>query len=248
MATLIILLSIIIIVLLIKVQNLSTPKDQSDITKEQKTDISQDIKFTINGKELDINTSTEKLSERRERTYARDKRLTRHRRVWSILRYMITYKELMQADNFYNIRNAIKSHKEAKGRMRKEHIEEYDIEIAIRFCRMENHYDLCHHILSQTDINNLKDWRNFQLNEKELYNNVMSNYESNWRTALNSYKRMHAKKDRLEYLIEDLDEIAGLPDIQEHPDVINRINVLKESYTKDLNETIIIINSKKANK
>lgn len=244
----VIILSIIIIVFFIKRQNISSPKEQSDMSKKQKTDISQDIRFTINGKELDLNATTENLSERRKRTYARDKSLTRHRRVWSILQYMVAYQELMQTDNFYNIRNAIQSYKEAKGLMRKEHVEEYDIEIAIRFCRMENHYDLCHHKLSQTDINNLKDWRNFQLNEKELYNNVISNYEFNWRSVLDSYKRINAKKDRLEYLIEDLDKIVGLPEIQEYPDVINRINVLKESYTKELDETIIIISSKKANK
>lgn len=248
MIAVIILLSIIIIALLIKVQNLSSTKEQSDMSKKTKADILQDIRFTINGKELDLNATTEDHSERRKRIYARDKRSTRHRRVWSILRFMVTYQELMSAKNFYGIRDAIKSHKEAKGRMRKEHIEEYDIETAIRFCRMENHYDLCHHKLSQTDIDNLKNWRSFQINENELYVNVMSNYESYWRTTLNSYKRIYAKKDRLEYLIEDLEEIAGLPDIQEYTDVINRINLLKESYTKELNETLIIISSKKANK
>ena len=125
MIAVIILLSIIIIALLIKVQNLSSTKEQSDMSKKTKADILQDIRFTINGKELDLNATTEDHSERRKRIYARDKRSTRHRRVWSILRFMVTYQELMSAKNFYGIRDAIKSHKEAKGIMRKEHIEEY---------------------------------------------------------------------------------------------------------------------------
>ena len=96
----ILLLSIIIIVLLIKVQNLSSTKEQNDMSKKQKADILQYIQFTINGKELDLNATTEDHSERRKRTYARDKRLTRHRRVWSILRFMVTYQELMSAKIF----------------------------------------------------------------------------------------------------------------------------------------------------
>lgn len=249
MLPIVILLSIIIIILLVRVQNLNSyniHNNQKDLSKNKTPNKSSDIIFTINGKEIDFNTPIESLSERRKRTYARDKRLTRHRRVWSILRYMVTYQELLSADNFYGIRNAIISHKEAKGRMRKEHIEEYDIEIAIRFCRMENYYDICHHKLSISDIDNLRDWRNFQLNEEALYSNVMSNYETYWRRTLDSYKRIHAKKHRLEELIYDIDEIVELQELQIYPDIINKLKILKESYTKELNETITIMDSKKS--
>lgn len=235
----------IIIILLVRVQNMSSHNNQKDLSENKTQNKPSDITFTINGKEIDFNTPKESLSERRKRTYARDKRLTRHRRVWSILRFMVTYQELMSANNFYGIRDAIKSHKEAKGRMRKEHIENNDIEIAIRFCRMENHYDICHHKLSNNDIDNLRNWRNFQLNEETLYSNVMSNYETYWRRTLDSYKRIHAKKNRLEELIYDIDEIIELQELQVYPDIINRLKLLKESYTKELNETITIMNTQK---
>lgn len=190
--------------------------------------------INIGNSELTESHPNKSWDEERKRLYTRDRRRKRHTRIWSVLRFMVTYNDLMNSRNFYDFRNGKKAHEEAKGRMRKEHVEKNDIETAIRFCRMENFYGTCHYSLNKSEIEQLYEWQNIMISEEELLNNVLVSYQSYWNGVLNSYKRPSARKNRLNYLIEDLDEVLSLPYIQEYPNVAERIKALQHSYSMEL--------------
>lgn len=190
--------------------------------------------INIGNSEYTESYSNKLREDSRKQLYTRDRRRKRHTRIWSVLRFMVTYNDLMNSKNFYDIRNGRKAHEEAKGRMRKEHVEENDIETAIRFCRMENFYGTCQYSLNNSEIEQLYKWQNIQISEKELLNNVLESYQSYWNEVLNSYKRPSARKNRLNYLIEDLDEVLSLPYIQEYPDITEKIKALQYSYSVEL--------------
>lgn len=183
---------------------------------------------------IHINTGNSEYEDRRKQLYTRDRRRKRHIRIWSVLRFMVTYNDLMNSENFYDFKTGKKAYEEAKGRMRKERVKENDIETAIRFCRMENFYGTCQYPLNNSEIEQLYKWQNIQINEKELLNNVIESYQSYWNEVLNSYKRPSARKNRLNYLVENLNEVLSLPYIQEYPDITEKIKALQHSYFVEL--------------
>lgn len=173
--------------------------------------------------------------ERKTILYKRDVRRRKKNKIWTILQFISSYSELMKCTNFYQFKNANAKFSQSIGRMKKEDIRMSDINIAIRFCQMEHYYGICEHELSPHETEQLFQWRNLVIDNNSLLKCVLLSYEEYWDGVLNSYVRLSAKKNRLKYLINDLEEIMALPEIQTYSDIIGNLKMLQEKYSSQLN-------------
>lgn len=176
--------------------------------------------------QVQFNSHTPTTSERK----ARDQRIKRHNRIRTVLRFMVTYNELLKSSDFHSLAKNQGLYEEAFGHMRKEEITSHDIETAIRFCHKENFYGLCKHELDTEETELLRHWRDITIDERALASTVLESYQAYWEDVLNSYKRPSARKNRLQYLIDDIDDILRLPIIQGHPDIIAKVQALQNHY------------------
>lgn len=174
---------------------------------------------------------------RRKRREMREKRMVRKRKIWAVLRYMVTYNHLMESSNFYSFNNNLIDHNHAKGEIRKLKPDKYSFDTAIRFCRMENYYGTCDYQLNDEDVNYIINWQSNSIDVNDALKNVLNSYKNYWDGVLSSYVRQSARKKRLQYLIEDLENIMNLPYIQEHPDVLQGVKELQIQYQMQLNES-----------
>ena len=173
-------------------------------------------------------------SSNRHRYNARDYRLKRHNRIRTVLSFITTYNHLMESSNFYELKNNKSNYEQAKVWMRKEHIEILDIETAIRYCQIEHFYGICKRRLLDSEIKLLYKWREITIDEDKLYTKVVQSYEVYWNKVLNEYKRPSAKKNRLNYLINDLEEIMQIPDIHNRPNILKKIKRLQNEYAAEV--------------
>lgn len=187
-------------------------------------------------KELNLQSSSEekKRMKRLNLLYARDARRNRQNQVWAILRYIVTYRVLLDSTNFYNFKKNWEDHKHAIGTMKKMKPDEYCFKVAFRFCQMENYYGTCTHALTPEDIKYVRNWKVNNLNIEDYLHIVTESYKTYWNNVLDSYVRPSARTKRLQYLVNDLEEIMALPDIQEYPKVIEQIKDLQKDYLSQL--------------
>lgn len=167
---------------------------------------------------------------------SKEQRQRKHTRIWTVLRFMTTYDQLINSKDFHNFEKNKDSYEEAFGRMRKEHIGTADIETAIRFCRLEHFYGICKHNLSSDEVNKIHQWRSITIEEEELLGNILKSYQAYWDNVLNSYKRPSARKNRLQYLIDDIEDILQLSFMQKYPTLIIKAKELQNHYTLLINE------------
>lgn len=119
------------------------------ILKDFKKGKTQSIKIHISQNELQ-NTQQEEFDKRRKRFHIRDKRMDRHRRIWSVLFYLSSYNEISkrefptkrQEQNLINAKKALDENKPTKR----------DITTAIRFCQIEYVQQRCDHKLTKDEI------------------------------------------------------------------------------------------------
>lgn len=175
-------------------------------------------------------------SSNREKRNKRDKRHKRQHRIWTVLHFMEAYDKLMYSQNFYDLTSNTNEYNDAKAQMRKEHITQEDIEVAVRFCRMECFYGTCDHPLSPQEVSDIQNWQNIAIDEEALLNNVLLAYEKYWNSVLNAYKRTYARKNRLSYLVINLDELMTSPQIQKYPTIITKMSELQSRYADELNK------------
>lgn len=183
----------------------------------------------------DVIEPTTSLYAKENHLNAKEQRNNTHQRVWIVLRYMVTYNNLMESSNFYDLKKNMEDYNKAKDMMTKGGIQNPDIETAIRFCRMENLNGTCQHYLSIQEISQIKQWQNIEINEEELLDNTLTSYKFYWAEVLNSYKRPSARKNRLVYLVDDLNKVIELPLVQKHQCIIYKIQELQEYYSKLIN-------------
>ena len=167
----------------------------------------------------------------REQMKLRDKRRERKHTIWRVLRFMVTYKSLMaETTNFYQFRDNYAAFKTAKGEMCKRHPDTNALNTAIRFCRMEYFYETCDHKLTDNDIQSLYKWRELNINEEELLNNVLTSFEMYWKEVLDSYVRPSARTNRINYLIQELANIREMKELQPYPIILSRIDQMQQQY------------------
>lgn len=167
---------------------------------------------------------------RQEYYKLREKRRRRHTQIWSVLRFMMTYRYLVNSNNFNYYEANLKSHKEAFGRTRKEHVDISQINAAIRFCQIEHYYGTCDYELSKDDINILKNIDTYTINEEIIMQKTLDSFKSYWDEVLSSYKRKSAYNNRLKRLIEDLDEQMTLPHVKKNEKIVANMRQLQQTY------------------
>lgn len=228
MAAIIIILLLVIILLF------------ASFKRTHKRTIDHKIMVSINGGEYkEFESSPErraKWEKEEKRLEKREERRKRHHSIWLVLRYMVTYKQLIQSSNFYDFKNNIADHKYAQGELRKAHPDGYPFEVAIRFCRMEYYYGTCDHQITDNDVKFILNWQSNIIDTHETLKNVLSAYKKHWDGVLVSYVRPSARIKRLQYLVENLEDMMDLPDIQEYPDILQDMKELQNQYQLQLNE------------
>lgn len=198
------------------------------------------IMASINGgeyKELKSSPEERAIRDKRQECFEmRDKRRKRHHKIWLVLRYMITYKQLTHSSNFYDFNRNMSDHKYAIGELKKFHIDDYSFDAAVRFCRMEYYYGTCDYQLTDEDIKFAKNWLSNSIDAHEILKNVLLSYQEYWDNVLASYVRPSARYKRLQYLIDNLKDIMELSDIQEYPDILQGVSELQSRYQSQLNK------------
>lgn len=204
-----------------------------DVTHKANENIKASILTSTDGK-TSHETKTSDYKSYHEQMRVRDKRHERKHTIWRVLRFMVTYKSLMaETTNFYQFRDNYDAFKTAKGEMRKRHPDTNALNTAIRFCRMEYFYETCDHKITDNDIQSLYKWRELNINEEELLNNVLTSFEMYWKEVLASYVRPSARTNRINYLIQELANIKEMKEIQPYPIVLSRIDQIQQQY-KDM--------------
>lgn len=179
--------------------------------------------------EIEESYKQDELNYKRQR-----QRNLRHDRIKIVLRFMAANTELTDSKDFDSLQRNLMCYNNLRGQMRKSHIESIDIETAIRFCRMENFYGTCQHILNNQEIESLQQWRNININEEELLHIVMLSYKNDNENTLNSYVSNSARKNKLKSLINDLDKIMVRPLVKQYPTIIEEAKTLQSNYVEQL--------------
>lgn len=241
MDVLIIILCIVVAYFIFK--NVASNKSNSDnsikeIGKNQKI---YSGKISIDERDIQkqiLQSSAEeklKRKKRRDLLYSREARRKSKDQVWIILRYMVSYKNLLESSNFYNFKKNLEDYKVALDAMENMHPNDYSFNVAFRFCQMEHHIGLCTHTLTNEEIFFVRNWKDNNINIDELLHKVLESYKSYWNNVLHSYVRQSARTKRLQYIVDDLDNIMTMPDIKERPIIIDQIKKLQMEYQSQLN-------------
>lgn len=229
--TAIITISLVLIVILCL---LLKKRTGNEIINEE--NIKPKIMVSINGGEYRETKYDNSKKNRRERGTIRENRMIRKRKIWTVLRYMTTYKYLIKSSDFYSFKKNLTDYNYAKGELRKLHPDNYSFDAAIRFCRMENYYGTCDYLLTDDDVNFILNWQSNSIDVHDTLKKVLASYKRYWDGVLSSYVRPSARIKRLQHLIEDLENIMNLPYIQEHLDVLQGVKELQSQYQSQLNE------------
>lgn len=197
------------------------------------------IVFSVNGKESKIDIGTLSKSnqmvddrrKRRARLELREHRRERHYYIWAILRYMVCYDELVNSTNFYDYRKALANYNESLDRLKEDPPAEVYFDIAFRFCQTEYYKRKCEHPITQEETLIVRNWRDKTIDPNIPLNKVIGSYQVYWDEVLASYKRPSARKDRLQYLIEKLEEFKMWPELKSAPGLTDKINDLQQHYS-----------------
>ena len=220
-----------------------TGEKEKEKKKEKRTNSVFSAQISVEGgelKELNLLSSSEEREERMKRRkllYARNARRNSKNQVWAILRYMVTYRALLDSTNFYNYKKNWEDHKIAIVAMEKMHPDDYSFNVAFRFCQKEHYIGLCTHSLTNEDILFVRNWKDNNINIDELLLKVFDSYKSYWNDVLHSYVRQSARTKRLQYLVDDLDKIMTMPEIIERPIILDLTKKLQMDYQSQLELT-----------
>lgn len=136
--------------------------------------------------------------------------------------------------SFYDYDNAVKEHKEIIDRLNGEEITNLGIKLAIRFCHIQYAKGICDQRLSAEEENRLlnKDWD--YPDAEKCITPIIPIFKKYWDDVLLSYKRPSAKTNRLNYLVELLDNLSAKSSVRENVNLRNEILLLRQYYAQQL--------------
>lgn len=190
-----------------------------------------DVEYTVNNlKPKSTPSQEDSHKEKRELRYKKADKRERKLIIWRVLRYMITYRNLSSSTNFHEYKNNIASHNHAVEELKISKPDKYHLEAAIRFCQIEYLCGRCDYELTQEDIDLLENWETKTIDNNRILNDILTTYKEYWDNVLDSYTRPSARIKRLQYLIQDLQEVMKMPFLQNTPNVLNNIKELQDYY------------------
>lgn len=166
--------------------------------------------------------------------YKKEERRNKKQKIWVVLRYMVAYNDLVEFSDFYSFQNNLNEYENAKEDLRKLSPNDYSFRVAFRFCRIEYCSGACDKELSDKDIQDVLNWHTNTIDKHRIVESVLDSYKDYWDDVLASYKRSSARIKRLQYLVQNLEEVSKLSFVQEFPDILSRIKDLQNLYISQL--------------
>lgn len=160
--------------------------------------------------------------------------MERHRKIWCILRNIVTYRNLANSKNFYEFRNYLAEYKTNIENLKEKKPEDGLFDVAFRFCRIEYINGKCDYKLKEEDLEATRKWDSRDVDVESILINALHGYKNYWDTTIDSYIRASARTKRLLYLIEDLEKVQLWPEVSIYDEVVFKIRELQHHYTKML--------------
>ena len=172
--------------------------------------------------------------DRRERLKLRESRSERQRRIWLILRYLVTYDSLSNSQDFYEFRENHSAYQQALEALRGEKPSRLEFDTAFRFCSLKFRKGECERNISSEEKQIALNWESNSINLPIILENVLESYKAYWGDMLTSYKKPSARINRLNYLVEKLEEFKTWPEIATVPDLVYKIEQLQVYFSNIL--------------
>lgn len=170
----------------------------------------------------------------KELLYKKEERRNRKHKTWLVLRYMVAYNDLVESSDFYSFQNNLTEYENAKKNLNKYSPNDDSFRVAFRFCRIEHYSGACDKELTDKDIRDVLNWHTNSVDKHKVVESVLNSYKDYWDDVLASYKRPSARIKRLQYLVQNLEDVSNLSYIQEFPDILSRIKNLQGIYISQL--------------
>lgn len=170
----------------------------------------------------------------RELLYKKEDRRNRKHQIWVVLRYMVAYNDLVESSDFYSFQNNLTEYENARKELGNSSPNDYSFRAAFRFCRIGYHSGSCDKELTDKDIRDVLNWHTNTIDKHKIVESVLNSYKDYWDDVLASYKRPSARIKRLQYLVENLEDVSKLPFVQEYPDILSRVKELQGLYRLQL--------------
>lgn len=137
-------------------------------------------------------------------------------------------------NSFYDLDKAIKELDEIISRLDSEQFCDLSIKLAIKYCRIQYVKGDCSYYLSKEDEEKLlmRAWEYPNL-EKPI-RQIIPVFKEYWDGILQGYKRPSAKINRLNYLINLLNEVLEKPYLQQYNSAKTEVANLRDIYAKQL--------------
>ena len=167
--------------------------------------------------------------DRRERRQLRERRRLRHYQVWCILRTVNSYSDLLNSQNFYEYRENLAAYNQSINTLKSENIEKESYETACRFCQIEYLKGKCNRHITLSEFEILKSG-NLEIDEIILLKSVIDVFKDYWDATLASYQKDSARKNRLRYLVEKLEDFKSWPEICKYAQIVESLSSLQAYY------------------
>lgn len=218
-----VIISISIIILIWKPKGKETPND--DVSTHRVTIIIDEK--TINKAKGKSITAYHKRME-----YLHKSDVNRKKHVWAMLRFLKSIESVTTSENFYDLDKALCDFQNTKARLLEKDYNptKEEIEIAIRFCTISYAQGRCFHQLTSNEIYNVRDWETYYIYDSAIMDNTTTSFKAYWDSVLTNYKRPSAKINRINYLIEHLNEMNEKETLQQFSNFKEHIAKLISHY------------------
>lgn len=150
-----------------------------------------------------------------------------------LLHLIFVAEYVKSSENFYDLDKRIDDFLYVRIRMRvvkRIHLTSDEIDTVIRLCKFYHTKGICQHELSQAEIRNIHNWEKYYFHDLYIINNVAASFKAYWDDVLAGYTRPSARLNRINYLINHLNEMKGKGTIQLLPNYEEKINELIQHY------------------
>lgn len=205
--------------------------------EKQRTKNNTDDKYPIHTIALDekvslkTNEEIEPHHKRMDHLHKKHINRTRKTHVWAELRFIKSIENIIDSENFYDLDKSLGDFHDAKARLFEKHYRptNEEIDIAIRFCTIGYTQERCSHQLTSSEMHDIHYWESYYIHESTI-TNVATSFKDYWDNVLASYKSSSAKKKRIDYLVNHLNEMKEKESLQEFPNVKDHISQLISYY------------------
>lgn len=168
----------------------------------------------------------------REYLQKRANRLERRRATWAILRFIVVVDELNSAQDFYSLEKFMVDYADVQQILNENNPQHNNVMTAVRFCQIEHMKGICPHSLTPKEISIIKNWRKYDIDMLHILQYVLSSFECYWEKVLTSYKRVSARNNRLDYLIDYLTTLENKDYISPYKNIQEKIRELRFKYER----------------